>query len=87
MDKTIEERLKELNTKVDNLKTKKIRAEQELELKRQEHINLIKELKEKGIENVDNLPNLILQLEEDFNIELNNAEREVDEIERNITSV
>ncbi len=87
MAKTTEERLKELNTKVDNLKTKKIRAEQELELKRQEHTNLIKELKEKGIENIDDLPNLILQLEEQFNTELDNAEKDVEEIERNITSI
>jgi predicted nucleic acid-binding Zn-ribbon protein len=87
MAETVEERLKKLTAKVDVLKTQKIRAERELELKRQEHTNLVKELKEKGVTNIDDLPNLIIQLEEKFNTELSNAEKEVVEIESKITSV
>lgn len=87
MAETIEVRLKNLTAKVDELKTKKIRAEQELELKRQEHTALLEELKSKGVTDVNDLPNLIQQLEDQFNTELINAEAEVDEIEKNITSI
>lgn len=86
MAESVEERLKKLTTKVDELKTKKIRAEQELELKRQEHTNLIKELQDIGIQNIDDLPNVILQLEEEFNQQLTNAEKNVEEIERATSS-
>jgi hypothetical protein len=81
---TGEERLKRLQNSVKDFETKKIRAESEQSLLKQQHTQLLAELKDKGIEDVNQLPELIEKLEEEFERELSKAETEVEGISQKV---
>ena len=85
MDATV--RLKELQEKVTTFNNKKIGAEKELELLRKQHADLIEELKQYGVEDVKNLPDLITRLEKGLKEKLDNAEIQVKTIEEQITQI
>lgn len=80
-------RLEELEKRVKELETLKIRTEQDIQLLQKQHTELKEELKQNGIENVDDLPNLISQLEQEFNQQLNDAENQVEQIQSKISSI
>lgn len=80
-------RLEELEKGVKELETLKIRTEQDIQLLQKQHTELKEELKQNGIENVDDLPNLISQLEQEFNQQLNDAENQVEQIQSKISSI
>ena len=80
-------RLEKLENKVKELETKKIRTEQDIQLFQKQYSELKEELKKQGVENLDNLPELISQLEQEFNQQLNDAESQVEQIEEKITSL
>ena len=81
------QRLESLQKKAKEFDTKKIGAEKELELLRKEYEGLIIELQTLGVENIDDLPSLITQLEQDLNQELTQAEKHVGEIEKFLSSI
>jgi len=83
----ITKRLEKLTTKSKELETKKIRAEQEVSLLKKQYDELLIELKQAGIEDVNNLPNLIDQLEEEFNRKLSKGESDIEQIEKNLASL
>lgn len=80
------QRLELLQKKVNELNNKKIGAEKELELLKVQHNNLVKELKEMGVEDINDLPNLILKLENELNQKLTDAEENVKRTELQISS-
>jgi len=86
MEDTVEVRLQKLTKKTKELETKKIGMEKELELLKEQHSALIAELNSKGINDIENLDSYIESLEAEFNQELTNAEKEIEEIERKLTS-
>jgi phage shock protein A len=83
----ITKRLEKLSKDVKELETKKIRAEQEKDTLKKQYNSLIEELKLKGVEDINNLPDLIAQLEQEFEDTLLNAEKEVAELERKISNI
>lgn len=85
--KTDEQRLKDLRKALDELNTNKIRAEQEYNLLKDEYNKLVEELKNQGITNIEDLPEIIKTLETKFQSDLNNAEVEIDNIQKRITNI
>jgi len=87
MAEDFSERLKNLNQKIKEFETKKIKAESELAMFKTQYDSLKEELRLQGVENVDDLPGLIEQLEKDLETELTKAESEVGETEKKIASL
>ncbi len=79
-------RLENLNKKIKDFEKKKIEAESELKVLKKQHSELLQQLKENGIENVEDLPKLIENLEKEFNQKLKEAELNAEEIESGISS-
>lgn len=79
-------RLENLNKKIKDFEKKKIEAESELKVLKKRHSELLQQLKENGIENVEDLPKLIENLEKEFNQKLKEAELNAEEIESRISS-
>lgn len=84
MAEDITTRINNLQTKIKALENTKIGAQKEIELLKKQHGQLIQSLKDKGIEDVNNLPALITQLEAELNDSLLNVENEIVEIETQI---
>ncbi|MFA5398533.1 MAG: hypothetical protein WC346_21145 [Methanogenium sp.] len=87
MAEDVTKRLEDLNKKVKDFETQKIRAEQELEILKKQYNDLLEELKQYGITNVDNLPELIAKLETELEQKLTDAETEVDKTEEKIAAL
>lgn len=80
-------RLEVLDNKIKGFETTKIKTESELEMLKKQHTELIEELKEYGIEDVEDLPNLIQELQKEFDKLLTEAENNVKTTEETITSL
>lgn len=80
-------RLEELSKKVKEFEVRKIQAEQEAKTLKEQYNLLLQELQEKGITDVNNLPDIIASLEADFNNSLSEAEQLVADTERKIQSL
>ncbi len=86
LEKDPAKRLENLNNKVKEFEKKKIEAESELKILKKQHAELLQQLKDNGIENVENLPEIIKELEEEFNQKLEDAENNAKEIESGLSS-
>jgi len=87
MAEDVTKRLENLNKKVKDFETQKIRAEQELDILKKQYNDLLEELKQYGITNVDNLPELIVKLETELEQKLTDAETEVGKTEEKIAAL
>ncbi|MFA5398782.1 MAG: hypothetical protein WC346_22400 [Methanogenium sp.] len=87
MAEDITKRLENLNKKVKDFETRKIRAEQELEIFKKQYNALLEELKQYGITNVDDLPELIVKLETELEQKLTEAETEIGKTEEKIATL
>ena len=87
MAEDITKRLENLNKKVKDFETRKIRAEQELEIFKKQYNALLEELKQYGITNVDDLPGLIIKLETELEQKLTEAETEIGKTEEKIATL
>jgi len=73
---TNEEKLQELEKKVNNLKAEKIRAEEQLKHLRQQKDEVIDKLKQMGV-NPNDLANYISQLEREINTQITSIENQI----------
>lgn len=87
MVEDVTKRLENLNKKVKDFETQKIRAEQELEIFKKQYNALLEELKQYGITNVDDLPELIVKLETELEQKLTEAETEIGKTEEKIATL
>jgi len=87
MAEDVTKRLENLNKKVKDFETQKIRAEQELEILKKQYNDLLEELKQYGITNVDDLPELIIKLETELEQKLTEAETEIGKTEEKIAAL
>ncbi len=87
MAEDVTKRLENLNKKVKDFETQKIRAEQELEILKKQYNDLLEELKQYGITNVDDLPELIIKLETELEQKLTEAETEIGKTEEKIATL
>lgn len=81
-----EKRLKVLDDKVKSFEKQKIEAESELKMLKKQHSELIEQLKSNGINNVEDLPKIIENLENEFNQKLEEAEADAAKIEQKISA-
>lgn len=83
-DQSVTQRLSSLQSRIKEIETKKISAQAELEVLKKQHTALVEELKEKGITDIKDLPELIIQMEEQLQIDINLIEAEVGKIEKQL---
>jgi hypothetical protein len=81
-EQTPADKLTSLQAKIKEIENKRIGANKEIELLKEQYTELKKTLEELGISNLDDLPNLIVQLEDEFNQQLACAEKDVERIEQ-----
>ena len=79
------QKLEQLQKKVKEIDNKRIGAEKELELLNKQHKELVKEIQDNGIEDINNLPTLIKELEEEIDLKLQQAEEQIRNAESSIT--
>jgi molecular chaperone GrpE (heat shock protein) len=76
------QKLQQLQKRIEEIKQRKTSAEAEVKLLHQRYEEEVVKAKELGIENVDDLPTLINQQEEEEQTQLQNLEAEVNSVEQ-----
>ncbi len=76
-----------IQKRIDSIKQRKTSAEAEVKVLQQQHTEKVAEAKELGIENVDNLPELITQQEEQLQSLLAHVEEQVSSTEEALKNV
>uniref|UniRef100_A0A7C3WLE6 Uncharacterized protein n=1 Tax=Dictyoglomus turgidum TaxID=513050 RepID=A0A7C3WLE6_9BACT len=80
-------KIEEINKKVKDLETKKIRAEQELKFLQDQYNETIEELRKNGIDDVQNIPDMIISLEKEIDDMISNIESQILQIEQKLQSI
>ena len=80
-------KIEEINKKVKDLETRKIRAEQELKFLQDQYNETIEELRKNGIDDVQNIPDMIISLEKEIDDMISNIESQILQIEQKLQSI
>jgi hypothetical protein len=83
MDQT--QKLESLQKRADELTRKKIQAETELTYLEKQHAEVIKELKELGIDNLEDIPSLIAEYSDKIEKQITNIEQSLTQIEKEVS--
>ncbi|MCK9542539.1 MAG: hypothetical protein M0R03_10985 [Novosphingobium sp.] len=84
---TPEQRIQEIKRKIEELNTKKIQAGAQLEVLQKQYNEKLQELKALGIEDLNNIPQTITNLQNELNTLLSQAEINIIELETSLTQL
>ena len=85
MNLTPEQRIEAIKTRTEDIKTKKVQAEAQLQILQQQYDQKIEELKQVGVTDLSNVANTVAQLEAELQTLLTQTEESLSLIEASIT--
>jgi len=85
MNLTPEQRIEAIKTRTEDIKTKKVQAEAQLQILQQQYDQKIEDLKQVGVTDLSNVVNTVAKLEAELQTLLTQTEESLSLIEASIT--